>query len=536
MSRLIRLFLALAILAFPLVTATPAYADESACRGTYYDQSGYEFFTPELRYVPPPLRVAAWDCAARIADRPFDLDSGTAVEYTLVYTHVDFDVVVRIARAFEQQGWLTGYAAITSIDTGDGMQNSVLYSADQLAALEAPPRFAGGRFGNAATNHDIISLSYADGVNYLTNGNSFTAPSLVVTVSLTESFAGDGISDPSVLSGLKTIGSVTVTPAGAAVMGGAAVMLTLVIGYPGSLLNSVIGPLYDRASERMRKRWSVRKSKAARDKARGAAEASVRPRIFGWLFIPGLVVASIISGFVDPTFGVNALSARVLLTAFLSLLVFNVAAWLLVREVMRKRYPDAVATIKFRWGSLILVTLAVLIARLLEFNPGVIFGLVAGLVFASTLSKAKDATVVLLGAGFGLAVALVAWVAFSLLAPLAAGAPGNLLLLSASEFFSAVTIEGIATLPLVLLPLLALDGHKLFAFKKWLWAACYVVGLLAFMLVLLTIPNSWTEIAGDFVRWVVLFGVFGVVSVAVWAIFAVFERRKTAAKSESVPG
>lgn len=546
MSRITRLILALAVIVAPLVAATPAspaYADESACAGSYYDQGSFEFFTPELRYVPPPLRVAAWDCAARAADRPFGLDTGSAVEYTLVYTNVDFDVVVRIARAFEEQGWLTNYAAITSIDTGGGMQNSVLYSADQLAALNSPPLFAGGRFGNAATNHDIISLSYADGTTYTTNGSAFTTPSLVIDVALTEAFAGDGIADPSVLSGLKSIGDVAVTPTGAAAVGGTAVVLTLVIGYPGSLLNSVIGPRYDQFVERMRKRRAARRSKSAATNLVTAESATAsgagtpaRPRLFGWLFILGLLAASVISGFVDPSFGLNAMSARLLVTAFLSLLVFNVAAWFLVRVIMRKRHPDAVATVKFRWGSLILVTVAVLIARLLDFHPGVIFGLVAGLVFATTMSKAKNAMVVILGTGFGLAVALLAWVGFSLLAPIAAGAPGNLLLVSASEFFSAVTIEGIASLPLALLPLLALDGHKLFDYNKWLWALCYLVGLLAFTLVLLTIPNSWGEIAGDFVRWIVLFCAFGVVAVAVWAIHLMYERRKTAATAPRAPG
>lgn len=533
MLRVKRALLALAFIALSLGVASPAAADQSACNGTYYDQGGFELFTPELRYVPPPLRVAAWDCASRLADRPFGFDTGTAVEYTLVYTDVDFDVVVRMARAFEQAGWLKGYAAITSIDTGSGMQNSVLYSSDQLAALNSPPLFAGGRFGNAATNHDIISLSYADGVDYSTNGSAFTTPSLIVSVSLTEPFADTGLADPSVLSGLKTIGDVTVTPTGAAVVGGAAVMLTLVIGYPGTLLNSVIGPNYDRALAAIRRRRELRGREL---QGKPTTKDPPRPRAFGWLFVPGLMIAAVMSGFVDPSFGANAMSARVLVTAFLSLLVFNVIAWTLVRAIVRKRHPDSTATITFRWGSLILVAIAVLIARILDFNPGVIFGLVAGLVFATALTKSRDALVAVLGAGFGLVVALVSWVAFSLLAPLAAGAPGNLLLVSVSEFFSAVTIEGIASLPLVLLPILALDGHKLFEYKKWLWAVCYAIGLLAFMLVLLTIPNAWGEIAGDFVRWLILFGAFGVVAVAVWVLHVVLERRKTAAKVPSAPG
>lgn len=530
---MMRMFLALALAAVPLAWASPAHAEASACQGTSYDQVGFELFTPELQYVPPPLRVAAWDCASRDADRPFGLDTGTAVEYSLVYTDVDFDVVVQIVRAFEQQGWLGGYSAITSIDTGDGMQDSVRFSADQLAALGSPPLFAGGRFGNEATRHDIISLSYADGVNYRNNGNAFTTPSLVVSVSLTESFAGDGLTDPSVLSGLKSIGDVIVTPTGAAITGTAAVMLTLVIGYPSTLLNTVIGPSYDRVLDWMRRR---------RERAKAAPGATTeppvkpRPRLFGWLFLPGLMVAAVISGFVDPSFGFNALSARVLVTAFLSLLVFNVAAWTLVRMIVHLRHPEEVAVIRFRWGSLALVALTVLVARLLDFYPGVIFGLVAGLVFSATLAKSRSALVVVLGSGFGLAVSLVSWVGFSVLAPLAAGAPGNLLLVTAAEFFSAVTIEGIASLPLALLPLVALDGHKLFAHRRWLWAVCYAVGLLAFMLVLLTIPDAWGEIPGDFVRWVVLFAVFAVFAVAVWVVHVVLERRRAETKGLRVPG
>ncbi len=528
MFRLPRLVLALALIAISLSIASPAFADERSCEGTSFAQGGYELFTPELRYVPPPLRAVAWDCASRVADRPFGFDTGSSVQYLLVYTDIDFDVVVTIARSFEQQGWLEGYAAVTSIDTGGGMQNSVRYSADELAALDSPPLFAGGRFGNAATGHDIISLTYADGVNYFPNSSAFTTPNLVISVILTEQFSDTGLADPSVLSGLKSISNVHVTAAGATVMGGAAVMLTLVIGYPGSLLNSAVGPLYDRTREALRGRGSARTKSPAKEGSRSG--------LLNWLFIAGLVVASVISGFVDPSFGVNAMSVRVLVTAFLSLMIFNVAAWSLVRKVMRTRYPGSDSTVKFRWGSLVLVAFAVLISRMLDFNPGVIFGLVAGLVFATTLSKGKDAVVVLLGAGFGLLVALVAWVGFSLIAPLAAGAGDNVFLVFVSEFFSAVTIEGIASLPLALLPLLALDGHKLFVHKKWWWAVSYAIGLLAFMLVLLTIPGAWGEIPGDFLRWLLLFGGFAVVAIAVWVVFVVFERRRAVTTKPRAPG
>jgi peptidoglycan/LPS O-acetylase OafA/YrhL len=104
-----------------------------------------------------------------------------------------------------------------------------------------------------------------------------------------------------------------------------------------------------------------------------------------------------------------------------------------------------------------------------------------------------------------------------------------------AEFFSGITVEGISALPLALLPLFALDGAALFAWKKWVWAIGYAVGLAAFMLVLLTIPSAWGEVQGDFLRWVLLFVAFAVFAVAVWGVNALLERRKKAAPATEAP-
>jgi hypothetical protein len=250
---------------------------------------------------------------------------------------------------------------------------------------------------------------------------------------------------------------------------------------------------------------------------------------------PGFFAAALIGSFVDPNFGFNWMSARLLVTAFWAFVLLNLAGWTVVRLVMKRLQPDANPYIKFRWGSLILVAIAVFIARLLQFEPGIIFGLVAGLAFGITLAASRDAQVILLGSGFALAIALIGWVGYSLLAPVSAANPGELWAVFFTEFFSGITVEGISALPLALLPLVALDGAALFKWKKWVWAVSYVVGLAAFMLVLLTIPAAWGEVQGDFLRWVLLFVSFAVVSVAVWGINALVERRKKAPATPASP-
>ena len=230
------------------------------------------------------------------------------------------------------------------------------------------------------------------------------------------------------------------------------------------------------------------------------------------------------------------MSLRVVLSTLLGFVVFNLAVWVLTRQVITRLEPDSKPYIKFRWGSLVVVLLAVLLARLLEFHPGVIFGLVAGLAFGMALALSRSAAVILLGSAFGLTMAALGWIGYSLLSPIAAGS-GNAVLIFASEFLAGLTIKGVSSLPLALLPLGSLGGATLMRWKKWVWALAYFVGIAAFTLVILAVPQSFREIPGDFARWIVLFVMFGVFSVAIWAIdnFLSARRKRNAPEPEPEP-
>jgi hypothetical protein len=111
--------------------------------------------------------------------------------------------------------------------------------------------------------------------------------------------------------------------------------------------------------------------------------------------------------------------------------------------------------------------------------------------------------------------------------------PGSVIFRSLAELFSGVVVEGVSTLPLALLPLLALDGAVLFAWRKWVWALAYIVGAAAFVLVMFTIPEAWGEIGGGFGRWLLLFGGLAVIAVGVWVTDALIERRAERAAAEA---
>jgi hypothetical protein len=535
MNRALARVLAFACVAGALLFVSPAAAgaDETECLTTYLNEGGRELVELDQSVIPPPLRGSGFDCASHLADRPTEFVEGSSVEYTLLYTDFSYQEFLGILARFESSGWLGGDEVVT-VDLESVGAGSGVLTLDEARALDETPQAAVIRFSNIATGRNIVEMSWANGTD-AQNDVAITSPSLLIDVLVTERLDATGLADPSTLSTLRTIFQAAPDPTQWAVIGGGSVVLMLLVGWPSALLNSVVGSRYQSLTMWIRKRFTragrVDPADSVTDPTPGRPKGS---RLPGWLMWPGFALAAIIGAFVDPNVGFNWMSLRLIITLFLSFLLFNLAAWQVVRAVARRLQPDSQPYLRFRWGSLVILAIAVVVARVLELQPGVIFGLVAGIAYAVTLQASRSAVIVLVGSAFGLALALVGWLGYSLLAPASAGSE-NVALVFLVEFLSGVTIKGVSTLPLSLLPLGTLDGAKVIKWKRWAWGLAYAAGLAAFMLVLLTIPKSWGSVPGDFLRWSLLFGGYALLAVAVWAINA-WRLRVRKLKPESEQG
>lgn len=542
----------LAVVAVAGLISAPlaAHADEADCADVRYAQStGYEMFQVPTRLLPPPMRNSGYDCAVRLADEEFDesvLPDGRyaeSIRFVLVYVDMTYDELVEFYRAWERSGFADGDEInIVSDDTGS---HSVGYGAEDLAALDPRPGYVNARFSNGSNTpppsvvgHNIYEFAWADGIDFDNSTGLSGRPSLFANVILTEPFLkGTDFDDPSSLGDLPTIGDKIPTPTQWGVIGAGSLMLMLVVGWPSTLLNSVVGSRYQSVVNWVTTRFRRKKTDAAPAVPAAAAPAPDAPApdgeaapapikrsgLPGWLMWPGFALAALAGAFVDPDFGFNPMSVRLIITLFLSFLLFNLLAWWVVRRVAIRLQPDSDPYLRFRWGSLILVIVAVLVARLLSLEPGVIFGLVAGIAYATTLKAAKSAVITIIGSALGLVLAVVAWIGYSLMSPLPID---NFAWVFLVEFLAGVTIKGVSTLPLSLLPLGNLEGAKLFSWRKVVWAISYMVGLAAFMIVMLTVPKSWGEVPGDFLRWLVLFGVYALVSILIWAVNAYLLKKR----------
>ena len=104
---------------------TAASADRADCAGNGYTDGAYEYFEPERRFVPPPLRSIPWDCAIRPQGEVFvetlDADGGylQSVQYTLFYVDFTLEDFVALLRAFEASGF-SDRGDINIVENGTG--------------------------------------------------------------------------------------------------------------------------------------------------------------------------------------------------------------------------------------------------------------------------------------------------------------------------------------------------------------------------------------------------------------------------------
>jgi hypothetical protein len=299
------------------------------------------------------------------------------------------------------------------------------------------------------------------------------------------------------------------------------VVLVLLVAFPAHLLNTAAEHGTDRFTT-----WlaSVRR--------RRIELPAVLQRGGGWpLAGAGVVVASLISAFVDPRFGTDAAgSLRIFGSILLAFLLDVAAGWVVLLLVLRRTQPDAGARLRFAPASLLLVLAAVLFSRVTGFEPGIVFGLVAGVVVGATLATAAKARVALLGLGWSFGVGLVAWILYAIIGA-AAPDPGPAGMF-VQETLSAAAIGGMAVLPVALFPLRGMAGYDVFRWNRVVWGIAYLVGLFGFFFVLMPMPFAWQGVPLELGVWVGLYLAYAIGAVAIWAaITRPWKQEKTPEKT-----
>lgn len=313
---------------------------------------------------------------------------------------------------------------------------------------------------------------------------------------------------PSVLTdSIPTVQRIFNDPWVALGSGGLALAILLLVAFPAELLNSTLSRNTGRLG-----RWLV----AVEDRAERVTEwfARVsRTRAAAAALLVG--ITSVIFGFVDPNYGFDPVSARSTVSLAIGLFLITYgAAW--ITGAIASRVWNVETKVSLEPVALLFAVVGVIVARLLEFSPGFLIGLVIGLDLVSRVDAAVRARVVVLSTGVVASVAVSAWIGYSVLTAVSTGEPGWFELLI-HDALVATTAEGLTAALASLLPLGFLAGHDVFRHSKPLWAGTFIVIAALFALIVLPTAQGATASVADMTFWIIVMVVFAVVTLIVWA-------------------
>ncbi len=285
----------------------------------------------------------------------------------------------------------------------------------------------------------------------------------------------------------------------------------LLLALPAELLQSTVRENHDRIApvlNRLRRLLPARAAQAAAVRSRSR-------RVLGPLVI--VLVTAAVSAFADPSAGIDARSLRLVLALALVMLVVN-GLGILAGGLLAARVHRAATVVAPRPFTLLLVVATVLLSRVAEIQPGLLFGLVLGVEFGTRLRRRHLARITVVTSVTLLGLGLASWFAFGMLAPAWQAHPdvANQL---AGEVLTGITVETLAGLAIALLPLTFLDGGSVFSVSRVAWAALYAVALAAFAAVIIPLPSSWVEVPSLLSPWAIGFAAFSAISMATWAYF-----------------
>lgn len=186
-----------------------------------------------------------------------------------------------------------------------------------------------------------------------------------------------------------------------------------------------------------------------------------------------LLVTGLVYGFLSPDFGLNEPSAIlfVSLVVGLGIVTYTTEGGAALLAVRRYR---AQSTVRLYGTAVLVAVLCVIASRLINFEPGVVYGFIASTVVVApvVLSRRNEAQLVLVPALVLLVVSLLARAALVPIAQAAESGNGWLIAL-VDTVLSTIFVAGIEGLFFSLLPLKFMDGHVIMRWSRVVWALMF---------------------------------------------------------------
>ncbi|MGC0418549.1 FGLLP motif-containing membrane protein [Embleya sp. AB8] len=306
---------------------------------------------------------------------------------------------------------------------------------------------------------------------------------------------------------LPSPGNLLDHPAPLAAAGAGTVLALPLVGFAAELFNKTVEENRGRIRRRLRP---------------GAGRPRSLPRAPRLQVVAFLVLSVLCTVAVEPELGLDsatyALALSLLIAVPLTVLVYSGPAEAYRRRLSRIRaFPHLIP------GALVVALLLGVLSRAAHLVPGYVYGLFLAFTHAGLrqLSPREEGRATALGAWALAGLGASAWVwripVERVLADQDSPAFGWVL---AENVLTQTYVGAVIGLVFGLLPIRFLDGHLLWRWSRWGWAAVYAVAVFLFLLTLVdptgVAVGATRRMCVDAAWW---FGAFLLASVAFWAVF-----------------
>jgi hypothetical protein len=239
-----------------------------------------------------------------------------------------------------------------------------------------------------------------------------------------------------------------------------------------------------------------------------------------------LIANAIIMALVDPAFGINVLSLRLLISTVLTIGLISAGSNLAAAWIAR-RYWGTESSLNATGLALVVALAGMALSRLLHFMPGLLEGNAFDL-DAEEDEKLRDAVRLEVICGWVLlGMAAVGWITATLWTP--SQNAGQLLV---HDVINGVCVGGLGNLFIALLPLPALRGGLLIRHSRTQWIAQSLITAAAFALIVAPQTSNWLHV-NNLVRWLTITVCF--VCLASGAIVVLNHRLHRAHRKSATP-
>lgn len=259
-----------------------------------------------------------------------------------------------------------------------------------------------------------------------------------------------------------------------------AVAAALFITFPANLFNQTFEENYADIRVWWRRRFGWVLPKQAED-AHVTGSGNVKPGAFAAVVFGG----AILGGLLDPGFGVNRRSLLTVVALALAICAGIAVPVAVTQAYHRARHLSVDMHVRALPAGLVIAAACVFVSRISGFQPGYLYGIVAGVVLGRSLSKREQSHLIVLTTLGVIAASVIAWIAWAGINGTAKAADANDGLVLVDDALAAIFVAGLVGSVISMLPLRFLPGHALKSWSVRVWAAMFGVSLFGLIQVML---------------------------------------------------